>query len=167
MEYKENNALGIRRGDYVAVRVFSGEKKLTGSYIDILNPELKLVENPVVPAGKCALYKDVSNEMQGQVKILHTSCRIDDMSMKGHEASIKLSGPQDTRGVVRVFTPPGCFGDIVSISIDDKEIDLKKLIAGNGADESTGDIKTKLEGYTSLVSFDNKPDSVTLSIVWR
>ncbi len=168
LEYKENNALGIRRGDYVAIRVFSGQKKLTGSYINILDPKLPVVVDPVIPAGKCALYKDVSEQLGGQVKILHTSCRVDNIITKGKTVNIVLSGPQDTRGVVRVFTPMGCINDMASISLNSKKIDLKELsTSGVISDESNNDLKVQFDGFTSLISFNNEPESITLSIVWR
>jgi len=60
LKYREQQHLAIRRGKYVAVNTFNGEKKLTGHYVDILDPKLAVVRDPVVPAQKRALYCDVT-----------------------------------------------------------------------------------------------------------
>lgn len=156
LAYRENPRLGIRRGDYVAIRVFDGEKKLSGWYVDLLNPRLPVAKNPVIPADKCALYKDVTKLMAGDPKLLYTSSRVENLTQQAGTIRMKLSGPQDTRGVVRLYAPPAALP--LSVEVDGK------TASGNAQAESEW---VEQEGDTVLISFDNKPKSIELIIKWR
>src|SRR5207302_2021768 len=49
-QYQESASFKVERGPYVGVRVLGKETSLDGRYVDLLNPSLPLVEDPVIPA---------------------------------------------------------------------------------------------------------------------
>ncbi len=144
LQYKEQGRFGIRRGKYVAIRTFDETKPLQGRYVNLLDPKLEVSTDPQVGPDKCALYCDVTSRMQSDKPgLLYASGRIESLIESADTTEIKISGPQGTRGAVRLYTA----GKSVA-SVPD----------GVNVDES---------GDSVLLSYDNNPDAVDLKINWR
>lgn len=144
LKYAEHPRLGIRRGDYVAIRTFAEPKYLNGSYVNILDPKLAVVKDPTIPPDTCALYKDVTKQLTGPPKLLYTSARVEKKVETAQSTKLKLSGPLQTKGVARIYT-----GGKSIASVEPE------------------DAKVETNGGTVLVTFDNKPESVGISIEWK
>ena len=143
LKYTEHPRLGIRRGDYVAMRTFGEPKHLTGCYVDILDPKLSVVTDPTIEADRCALYKDVSGQMTGAPKLLYSSCKVEKKVETARSTKLTLSGPLNTKGVARIYTG----GKSIS-SVEPAEA------------------KVEISGDTLLIAFDNKPESVSLTLTY-
>ncbi|MGQ9454566.1 MAG: hypothetical protein ACUVRS_06975 [Armatimonadota bacterium] len=144
IRYRECPYFAIHRGPYVAVRTFECEKKLKGYYVDILDPKLPVVKNPVVPRQRCAFYCDVTTQMSGIPRLLYSSSRIEEKIETPAYARLKLTGPAGTMGVVR--------------------------IAKNGrrVAEVLPSGQTLIDDNESLcVGYVNNPRQLTLEIKWR
>ena len=144
LKYREQQHLAIRRGPYVAVRTFDGEKKLKGFYVNILDPKLSVVTDPIVGPQKCALCCDITKQLAGDPKLLYSSSRVEAKSESTRATTLKLSGPLKTKGIARIFT------------------------GGRPAESlSPPDVKIEPCGDTMLLTYDNKPESVHMHIKWR
>lgn len=144
IRYREQQRLVIRRGPYVAVRTFDGDKKLKGRYVDILDPRLPVVKDPVVPPQKCALYYDVTDQHPGVPRLLYSSSKVESKSESASWTLLKLSGPLKTTGVARIYAGGR---QIQSVSLPDAKVEC--------------------EGDTVLLTYPNKPESVEIDIKWR
>jgi len=143
IEYVEQPRLGIRRGNYVAMRTFGKPKTLTGSYVSILDPKLAVVANPVIAADKCALYRDVTKDLTGKPKLLFSSSKVRGKVESVQSTKLTLSGPVKTKGVARVYT-----GGKAVASVE------------------PADVKMEQSGDTMLLTYDNKPESVSITITY-
>lgn len=145
LTYKTQQWMAIRRGKYVAVRTFDGEKKLRGWYVNLLDPKLSVIENPTVPPQKCALYCDVSSELSGGPKLLYSSCKIEQKSETSDASvSLKLSGPLKTKGVARLYTGGRSIKSV-----------------------QPAGVKVEQSGDLVLVTLDNNPDGVEVTLNWE
>lgn len=144
LTYRTQQWMAIRRGKYVAVRTFDGEKRLRGYYVNILDPKIPVIKDPAVLSQKCGLYCDVSSEMSGGPKLLYSSCKVEQKSETGNVTHLRLSGPLKTKGVARIYT-------------------------GGRSIESVQPAEVKVEhaGDTVLVTLDNNPDGVEVTLNWK
>ncbi len=141
VKYSDAGRLGIRRGDYVAMRTFGEAKQLKGSYVNILDPKLDVVKDPTVAPDKCALYKDVSKQMTGAPKLLYSSCRVLGKVESAALTKLNLGGPLKTKGVARIYTGGKSVGSVEPASA-----------------------KVEADGSTVLVTIDNQPSGVDLTV---
>jgi hypothetical protein len=144
LKYRTQQWMAIRRGKYVAVRTFDGEKKLRGCYVNILDPKLSVIENPTVTSQKCALYCDVSSELSGGPKLLYSSCKVEQKSETSDTTYLKLSGPLKTKGVARIYTGGRSIKSV-----------------------QPADVKVEQSGDLVLVTLDNNPDGVEITLNWK
>jgi len=144
INYKEQPRLGIRRGNYVAMRTFGASKTLKGSYVNILDPKLAVIADPVIAADKCALYRDVTKDLTGSPKLLFSSSKVRGKVESAQSTKLTLSGPLKTKGVARIYTG--------GKSVDSIE---------------PADVKVEQSGDTLLLTYDNKPESVSITITYK
>lgn len=142
--YVEQQRMGIRRGPYVAMRTFEGEKRLTGAYVDLLDPRLSVVVDPVVGPWSTALYADVTEQLRGIPTLLFAAGRVESRSETDTLTSLRISGPLNTRGAARIHT-----GGREPASVRPEGIQLVP------------------SGDTVLLQFDNDPESLEINIEWR
>jgi len=140
--YKEQPRLGIRRGDYVAMRTFGEPKQLTGSYVNILDPKLSVVKDPTIATGKCALYKDVTKQMTGEPRLLYSSSKVEKKVETAQSTKLTLSGPINTKGVARIYT-----GGKPVLTVEPTDLPIEA------------------DGDTVLATYENMPESLTI-VIW-
>ncbi len=144
LEYREQHHMAIRRGPYVAVRTFEGEKRLRGRYVDILDPKLPVINDPVVGPQKCALYCDITDRFAGVPRLLYSSYRVEEKIETADYSRFRISGPLGTKGVLRIAKN----GRRPVVTASEKWL----------IDE---------DAEILAVTFSNKPESVTLELNWR
>ena len=118
IKYEERKRFGIRRGKYVAMHTLEGEKELTGTYVDLLDPKLSLVTDPKMGPGERALYCDVTSELQGEPKLLYASSKVEEYSASADSLEVSVTGPWKTTGVVRIYTGGKSIGSIEPESVE-------------------------------------------------
>lgn len=144
LKYTTRPWMEMRRGPYVAVRTFGGERKLDGAYIDLLDPKLSLNIAPTVEPGQCALYYDCTLMDAGVPTLIYSSSKVESKTQTPDSAVLKLSGPLKTKGTARVFK------------------------AGKKVDSVTPEgIRVDQQAHTMLLTYDNQPESVEIRIKWR
>lgn len=137
--------MGVRRGKYVAIRTLDGEKKLKGAYVNLLDPNLAVVADPVVAPQKCAFYCEVTSALKGRNPgLLYSSSKIEKKSETPAMIKLKVSGPIKTKGTARIYT------------------------AGRSIESiSPSSVKMEQSGKTVLLTYDNIPESVDVEVKWR
>jgi hypothetical protein len=110
----------------------------------VLDPKLDVVKDPTVAPDKCALYKDVSKQLTGAPKLLYSSCRVLGRVESSTLTKLNLGGPLRTKGVARIYT-----GGKAVASVE------------------PANAKVEANGGTALVTIDNQPKGVDVTIHWR
>lgn len=152
LPYKETGYLGIKRGKYAAVRSFDKPYHFTGTFINILDPNIELLSNPVVPVdGRCVL-SDVTELMDDPTpRILISSDRIEASLERSDRTSMLLTGPLKTKGVARV-TSAG------------KQIHSVTAMDSSGKDWG---VFYREDKDSIFLRYDALPEGVILKVIWK
>ena len=152
LAYKEQGYIKIHRGRYIAVHSFDQPVELNGSFIDILDPKLPILNNPVVPAGGLAVMADVGVMLSdSKPQILLASDRIEASSEKASTTRLLLTGPLKTKGVVRISSAGKSLHSVLALN----------------ADEAPVPTEYKMEQSTLFIKYDSLPEGVMLIIEWQ
>jgi hypothetical protein len=110
LPWKETDSLVLRRGPYVvAAGLDEGAVQgrpftLRGHFIDLFDPQQKVVTDPQVAANARKLFVDVSVAQQdGKPRIIAAACRIKDVINQDGKLTLKADGISDTKAEMTVF----------------------------------------------------------------
>ncbi|MHB0999135.1 MAG: hypothetical protein ACYC27_07805 [Armatimonadota bacterium] len=152
LEYKEQGHVGVRRGRYVAVRSFEKSVDLKGTYINVLDPGIGVLNDPVIPTGKWSVLADSTEMMQdSKPRIMLTSDRIEASSEASAMTSMLLTGPSKTKGVARISTAGKQMSSITALDSNEKKVP----------------VETKLEDGTLFIKYNSLPEGVIIKIDWK
>lgn len=150
--YREQHYMKVRRGRYVAVRSFDQPVKLQGAYVDVLDPGIRLIENPVVASGELGVFADATKLMAAPTpRMLLSSSRLEASSETSDSTRLLLSGPLKTKGVVRISTAGK---KVKSVTVEDKS---GKQIS----------FDQKLDQGTLAITHDGLPEGVLVEVAWE
>jgi hypothetical protein len=147
-EFREGPVVA-RRGPYVVAHALGRTMQLKGQFINLFDPDLPLVMNPELPYREPVLYKEV-RLITRVPTLLHGSNRVTVLEQSAARLRVKLDGPQDTRGIVRIF-PAGM------------------SIAGIEAVDSSGaaaKVQARIEGRTIRISYTQQATGLNLTVRW-
>ena len=95
----------LRRGPYHVISVHGAAPVLSGSFLDVFQPDLPVVKNPQVPVGRVRLYKQVDSLLNdGKPRVLHANQELVNLSETSSQTSFLARGPGGTPARVRVST---------------------------------------------------------------
>lgn len=150
--YKEQGYIKMRRGRYIAAHSFDQPVELDGSFIDILNPKLPILNNPVIPAGGLAVMADVGAMLSdSKPRILLASDRIEASGEEASTTRLLLTGPLKTKGVVRISSAGKSLHSVSALN----------------ADEDSVPTEHKMEQNTLFVKYNSLPEGVMLTVEWQ
>lgn len=139
-----------RRGPYVVAHPQGRAVRLRGSYLNLFDPELPVVENPALPLGQGAFYKSVQLPARTPT-VLHATHRLTVLESGRLLTRLRAEGPEGAPGRVRL--------DAAGMAV-----------AGIDATEPPGvgvEVETKAQGATVLLSYPQSARGVTINIRWR
>jgi hypothetical protein len=138
-----------RKGPYVAVRALRKATDLAGRYVDLLDPNLPVTDDPQIPAGKAAFLKDVGGvNVPG---LMALSGRPDAVSEGVSATSFVTRGPEGTIGVARLASG-------------------LRTVAGVKAWDSWGRptaVTARASNGTVLLRYTNSAEGVAMKVVWK
>jgi len=147
-------AFCLRRGPYVVAHAGAQPLELAGRFIDVLAPELPLLDGIRLERDASGLYRDVTPIMNpvggepGPPCVLHTTHRLMRQSCEGGVLELAIRGPAGTPGVARVFT--GGRG--------------VEQVAAGVEDGRSLPVRYQVEGPTLVVTFPNEPSGARLTL---
>ncbi|MDR1919851.1 MAG: hypothetical protein LBQ65_09435 [Tannerellaceae bacterium] len=156
LELKNN--LYLERGPYVIASVMDESVSdaplvLSGSFIDLFDPELPVLQTKTIQAGEQAYLYNIAWEKEknkNTPRVLCGASRIYQEVIKKGAYSFVAKSPAETNNVSRVYLP----GAPKAVSI--KNAAGKRLeTAGYSWDESS---------HTCLIKFENEPDGISVTI---
>ena len=151
IRYREQHYMKVRRGRYVAVRAFDQPVMTKGTFVDVLDPGLRVLVNPTVPATELAVMADVGKLMgDSKPRILLSSSRIEAGSETASQTKVLLSGPLKTRGIVRISTAGK---KVKSVAVEDPS-------------HNPLPFEQKLDSGTLAITHDGLPEGVLVTVSW-
>jgi len=146
----------MRRGPFVVTHTFIESMRLTGQLINILDPDLPLLDGVTLPAGSSGLFRDVSalvGRAVGDAQrpcVLHATHRLISDDFGDNLSRVTIRGPAETPAVIRLY----CAGKTV------KHLAAHDLV-GNALD-----IVSTQDGRTLKLQVPNRPDGVVVEVGW-
>jgi hypothetical protein len=146
--YKEPNALGIRRGQYVVVRTSAAPEQVTGRTIDLFASNLTVAEDRVVPPHSVALLYDIGAANEPP-HIGFINGRVQARLETPHATAFFVRGVQE--GLARLHRGQS------------------RLTGVRGVDRSGQPVPVQAieDGGTVLLRYPNSPDGVAIRVGWQ
>ena len=151
VELKNIYYLERRPYDIVAVMnesVSYAPYPVTGTLIDLFDPELPVLKSKEIAPGYCGYFLDIDRIRNKGAQVLAASNRIYDEQTGKNSYSYVAKSPIQTTGISRVLLP-AC---PVSVLVDGKDV-----FAPAGWDSAS---------MTYLLTYENNPDGVSVKFVW-
>ena len=148
-QYVEKSYVRLRRGDYVIAKTFDRELRIEGRYVDVLKPDLRVVDGVHLAPDSLAVLHDVSRLMQpGKPRVLFCSSCVEWKSEEPTRVRLIVSSALGVRGACRVWTGG------------------RKVEALRGTSAIGGEVKidVRTEGDTLLLAYDNLPNGIAIDI---
>ncbi len=139
----------VRRGPCVACHPMTGDIRLAGTYIDLLDHSLTLLQDPVVRPGESRLFRLV--ERPSEPQLLAGSYESEVLSSTPEAFEVRIAGPLGTPAALRVHTAGRKVREVVCTDS-----------SGQGVE-----CRTSTDGDTLYATFPGSPDGATLSIRWE
>lgn len=147
------NSFYLERGQYDIVAVMNESVSddpytVTGTLIDLFDPQLPVLKSKEVAPGYCGYFLDV-NRIKGKgPMVLAASNRVYDEAVGKNSYSYVAKSPVNTTGVSRILLPEAP----ASVLVDGKEV----------YDASSWDKTSR----TYFLSYENNPDGVSVKFTW-
>ena len=147
------NSFYLERGPYDIVAVMNESVSddpytVTGTLIDLFDPQLPVLKSKEVAPGYCGYFLDV-NRIKGKgPMVLAASNRVYDEAVGKNSYSYVAKSPVNTTGVSRILLPEAP----ASVLVDGKEV----------YDASSWDKTSR----TYFLSYENNPDGVSVKFTW-
>lgn len=147
------NNFYLERGPYDIVAVMNESVSddpytVTGTLIDLFDPELPVLKSKEVAPGYCGYFLDIDRIKSKGPQVLAASNRAYDESVSKHSYSYIAKSPVNTTGVSRVLLPEAPS----SVLVNGKEV----------YDASAWDA----ESHTYFLSYENSPEGVSVEFEW-
>ncbi|MGC8668460.1 MAG: hypothetical protein ACP5VE_10140 [Chthonomonadales bacterium] len=149
--YREASGFVADRGPVKAVRSLGKAVDLEGSYVDLLQPSLPLVQNPTVSAHSWGLYLATGPLAARSPRLLAASGRVRARLETKGLTSVLVQAPADTIGCCRVWTGGRHLLGAKAFTYYGEPVPVTILPAGD----------------TLLAQYPNNPDGVVLRMAWR
>jgi len=156
-EFAAPGYLCVKRGPFVIARAGAEATKLSGTFINVLDPGFPLVRDVTLAPGSGGVFRDVTEITSGSGKeagkpcVLHTTHRL--MEAKSDRAGLRVvvRGPAETPGVLRIFTAGKSLASLTARDL------------GGGQRE----VRWTEEGGTVLAQFPNEPAGLIIEVRWK
>jgi hypothetical protein len=138
----------------VVAHAASAPLVLAGKFIDVLHPDLRLLDGLRLEPGQSGLYRDVGMlETQpggGRPRVLHSTHRLLEDRFAEGVTRVRLRGPLGTPAVARLSA-----GGWKAVAVTARDASGKDL-----------EVNWRQEGPTVLARFPNDPEGAVLEVRW-
>jgi hypothetical protein len=148
MNYQEG-PLVVKRGACVAAHALGRTVSLHGEYLDLLAPEMPLVENPALPYREPVVLKQV--KLAGRApSLLHGTHRTRVVEASPTRTRLEVDGPEGSPGVLRLF-PAGM--SLAAVTATDAQLNHVEIDA-------------HVDGRTLRVRYAQRAAPIQITITW-
>lgn len=152
LEYKETEYLGIRRGKYVAMRTYDTPYPFIGTYINILDPEISMIMDPIIEPNSRGVMVNVTDLMADRTpRVLISSDRIEAKVESDKMTSMLAGGPYNTKGVTRISTANMDVSSVKVLDTTGKNVPFTQ----------------RVEYGTLFIKYNSLPEGVVIRVEWE
>jgi len=148
--YREQPYFLVRRGPYTAIRTLGKKQMVSGRFVNLLDPNLPVVEDPEIPARSLAFLMEVG-ATRGLPRVVAVSGRLRARSEQPNATAFLTQGPAKTDGAARLW-------------MGKRQIKGVKAFTVSGSPLAAA---VRVDGDTLLVRYPNDPDGVVVRVVWN
>ncbi|MCX2573072.1 hypothetical protein [Pedobacter sandarakinus] len=150
------NNFVLRRGPFVIAAVLDeGKSKspltLSGTYIDLFDPQLPILKSKVIAPNAQAYLYDVQAVKSKKPQVLAAAARVTDEEFGSSSYQFIAKSPVNTKNIMRILLPAK--PTLITAALGSKELELSR----NEWDD---------ESKTLLLGFENSSEGVTVKIAW-
>lgn len=151
------NHFYLERGPFTLISVMdesvhNESYNLSGQFIDLFDPQLPILKEKTIAVGEQAYLYDLSRIPSDKPQVLATAARVYEEKTSKNSYSFISKSPANTTNVMRIYLP---------------YYPKKALIQNtNGEPLANTNFQWDEESKTCLISFDNSPDGITVSMEW-
>ena len=153
-EYVSTPLMVTRRGDYVAAHAYDDDQYLIGSYIDLFDSNLSVLDDPDVPRDDSVILYDIEGIKRDIPRLGYTSGQVLDLVESAGKTTIRLTSAANVNVGIRMLLPKNTYPSSVTVT----DADGKSYPA-------LGYFYDK-DSTSCLIKVDGNSDSVTVTIDW-
>ncbi len=142
------------RGNYTIAHAFESGKSLKGSYIDLFDSNLTILDNPTIPKDDSLILYNIANIDRSIPRLGYTSGQVLELDEKTDSTVIRLTSAANTNLSVRLLAPNNCYP--ASLEITDE----------NGKTYPVLGYFWDAKHNSCLIKMDGNKNSVTLKVTW-
>lgn len=102
---RADGVLHVTRGDYQIVYPVSRDTRLKGRFLDVLSPDLEMVEDPQIPLGQPRILLSVAARLkEARPALLFASHRSSGLQVSKDRIEFTVEGPERIPAACRLFT---------------------------------------------------------------
>ncbi len=149
----EPRFLTARRGDFLIAHTFDTTRTIDGTFIDIFNESLPVIESPYLAQDSSHILFDISDKVSGATpRLLYTTYRLMGKRELAKETAFFITGPTGTEGRARLYS-------------GGRKID--SISAFTRAGRAVGTNFTESLDGTALVKFPYNARGTAVKITWK
>jgi len=149
--YVEKPYLKLRRGNYVIAKTFDGKLRLDGTYVNILKPDLPVVDGLRLGPDGLAVLKTLGEREGKAPRLLHSSSCVEWKSEEADRTRLIVSGALGVKGACRIATRGRELGTLEATAATDREPNLE----------------VRSDGGTVLLTYDDLPNGTAIDVRWQ
>ena len=124
-EYVSTPLMVTRRGDYVAAHAYDDDQYLIGSYIDLFDSNLSVLDDPDVPRDDSVILYDIEGIKRDIPRLGYTSGQVLDLVESAGKTTIRLTSAANVNVGIRMLLPKNTYPSSVTVTdADGKKVRL-------------------------------------------
>jgi len=170
LQYVETNLMTTRRGGIIATHALWKDEALSGTYVDLFDPHLAVVKNPLVKAQNSRLLFDVSTLKLNVPRMAFSGGEIVEGSLAEDDVwtQFTFTAASDTMISTRIMVPKGLYPAEVTALCDGNPVAVEMTWNAGSSSvllQMAGNAKpTNVKVTWSDKPVDSKPDAEALII---
>jgi hypothetical protein len=149
--YVERPYIKLRRGDYVIARTFDEKLHIKGAYVDVLKPDLPVLDGLRLNPDQLAVLKTAGTRDTEAPRLLHSSSCVEWRSEAPERTRLIVSGALGVRGACRIATAG-------------RKLATSRATAATGREP---DLVVRSDGDSVLLTYENLPNGMAIDIAWK
>ena len=153
-EYVSSPMMVTRRGDYVAAHAFAEGEFLVGSYIDLFDSNLSVLQDPDVPKDDSVILYDIGGIMRDMPRLGYTSGQVLDLVEASGKTTIKMTSAANVNVSIRMLLPKNTYPSAVTVT------------DANGKSYPALSYFYDKDSTSCLIKVDGNSDYITVTVDW-
>ncbi|MBQ7398369.1 MAG: hypothetical protein IJW09_06070, partial [Clostridia bacterium] len=153
-EYVSAPMMVTRRGDYVAAHAYDNDQYLSGTYIDLFDSNLSVLDDPDVPRDDSVILYDIDGIKRDIPRLGYTSGQVLELTEAASKTTLKLTSAANVNVGIRMLLPKNTYPSSVTV------------IGADGKNYPALGYFYDKDSTSCLIKVDGNSDFVTVTVEW-